>query len=234
MKKLFFTLALVLTIIPSISQTTTYYSTDGSNRITETQLQEYKLELKNRFTQTLNKEMSVYVVENNREIIGDSLIKHVTFDIRNGDTAPVKDPLTQLIGQTLKDNPMVLNGKPTLVNFWFTACPPCIDEMPVLNSIAEKYAEDYNFVAITYESKEQVAAFLEKHEFNFEHFTDAQEFIDQIGISAYPKNIILDAQGTVKKVLGGIAYVINADDFQEMDLKMGNGEELIRALETFK
>ncbi len=234
MKKLFFTLALVLTIIPSISQTTTYYSTDGSNRVTEAQLQEYKLELKNRFTQTLKKEMSVYVVEKNREIIGDSLIKHVTFDIRNGDTAPVKDPLTQLIGQTLKDNPMVLNGKPTLVNFWFTACPPCIDEMPVLNSIAEKYAEDYNFVAITYESKEQVAAFLEKHEFNFEHFTDAQEFIDQIGISAYPKNIILDAQGTVKKVLGGIAYVNNADDFQEMDLKMGNGEELIRALETFK
>jgi thiol-disulfide isomerase/thioredoxin len=24
-----------------------------------------------------------------------------------------------------------LNGKPTLINFWFTTCAPCIDEMPV-------------------------------------------------------------------------------------------------------
>ena len=234
MKKLFFTLLLTLTILPAIGQTTTYYSTDGSNRITEEKLEEMKLELKNRFTEALNKEMFVYAVEKEREIIGDSLIIQVTFDISNKDSAPKKDPLTQLIGQTLKDNPMLLNGKPTLVNFWFTACPPCIDEMPVLNSIAEQYAEDYNFVAITYESQEKVDAFLEKHEFNFEHFTGAQAFIDQIGISAYPKNVILDARGTVKQVLGGIAYISNADDSEEMELKMGDGEDLIRALESLK
>lgn len=234
MKKLFFTLLLTLTILPAIGQTSTYYSTDGNNRITEEKLEEYKLELKNRFTESLNKEMFVYAVEKEREIIGDSLVIQVTFDIRNEDSAPKKDPLTQLIGQTLKDNPMLLNGKPTLVNFWFTACPPCIDEMPVLNSIAEQYAEDYNFVAITYESQEKVDAFLEKHEFNFEHFTDAQAFIDQIGISAYPKNIILDAQGNVKQVLGGIAYISNADNGEAGALEMGDGEDLIRALESLK
>ena len=32
-----------------------------------------------------------------------------------------------------------LKGKPTMINFWFTRCAPCIDEMPVLNKIKEKY-----------------------------------------------------------------------------------------------
>ncbi len=234
MKNLFVTLVLILTALPAIGQTTTYYTTNGSNRLSKDKIQETKLELKNRFTKALKKEMFVYPVEKEREVSGDSLIIYITFDVSNKDNTPTKDPLKQLIGQTLKDNPMLLNGKPTLVNFWFTACPPCIDEMPVLNSIAEQYAEDYNFVAITYESKEKVDAFLEKHEFNFEHFTGAQEFIDQIGISAYPKNVILDAQGTVKQVLGGIAYISNADDSEEVTLEMGDGEDLIRALESLK
>ena len=49
-----------------------------------------------------------------------------------------------------------LIGKPTMINFWFTRCAPCIDEMPVLNKIKEKYKDDFNFIAITYEKKEDV------------------------------------------------------------------------------
>jgi thiol-disulfide isomerase/thioredoxin len=31
-------------------------------------------------------------------------------------------------------------GKPTLINFWFTKCPPCIGELPTLNKLQEKKA----------------------------------------------------------------------------------------------
>jgi cytochrome c biogenesis protein CcmG/thiol:disulfide interchange protein DsbE len=32
-----------------------------------------------------------------------------------------------------------LKGKPTLINFWFTACAPCIAEMDVLNELKNEF-----------------------------------------------------------------------------------------------
>src|SRR5699024_8132896 len=34
--------------------------------------------------------------------------------------------------------------KPTFVNFWFTNCPPCIEELPALNELKEKYKNKIN------------------------------------------------------------------------------------------
>lgn len=33
-------------------------------------------------------------------------------------------------------------GKPVVVNFWASWCPPCKDEMPLFNEISSKYKED--------------------------------------------------------------------------------------------
>ena len=35
-----------------------------------------------------------------------------------------------------------LRGKPVWVNFMQTTCPPCIDEFPLMNGFAARYAED--------------------------------------------------------------------------------------------
>lgn len=39
-------------------------------------------------------------------------------------------------------------GKIVIVNFWYTTCDPCKEEMPDIARIAEKYAEDVSVVAI--------------------------------------------------------------------------------------
>ena len=99
-----------------------------------------------------------------------------------------------------------LGGKPTIVNFWFTTCVPCLDEMPLLNDLKEKYGEKVNFIAITFNDKKTVANFLKKKTFNFEHITDAKNQINELKINSYPASFIIDKEGTIKFVFGDITY----------------------------
>jgi len=42
-----------------------------------------------------------------------------------------------------------LKGKPALINFWSVSCPPCIKEMPELNSLYKKYkSQGVNFIGV--------------------------------------------------------------------------------------
>src|SRR5689334_20368114 len=46
-----------------------------------------------------------------------------------------------------------LKGKIVVLNFWFTACPPCLAEIPALNKLAKEYKnKNVIFFGITYDS----------------------------------------------------------------------------------
>ena len=96
------------------------------------------------------------------------------------------------------------SNKPTFVNLWFTACPPCIEEMPVLNDLKAEYGKEMNFIALTFDSDEEVKAFLTKREFDFEHFNGLENLSQVIGSDSYPKNVILSKNGEVLFFKGGI------------------------------
>ncbi len=136
-------------------------------------------------------------------------------------------PLTNL--KTLDNTEISLNdlkGKPTLINFWFTSCKPCIEEMPILNSIKEQFKDKVNFIAITFEPNEKVIAFLNKHRFNFKQITNARKFTDSLQMKSFPVNIFLDKNGVIQNINGGIPYILNDAD----EMKMGNGDEFIKII----
>ena len=85
---------------------------------------------------------------------------------------------------------LILSEQPavTVYNFWFVACKPCVDEIPVLNQLAAKYNNDsVRFIAITFDTPEKVEAFLTKNPFNFMIGILPQESINHIKkISFYP------------------------------------------------
>ncbi|MUP44699.1 redoxin domain-containing protein [Gramella sp. BOM4] len=91
-----------------------------------------------------------------------------------------------------KLNSRSLKGKPTLINFWFASCAPCIKKMPSLNKIKTEFSEEVNFIAITFHNKQEVASFLGKREFNFTHLVDSKEYLKKFGFFGYPKTLILD------------------------------------------
>ncbi|WP_347173968.1 TlpA family protein disulfide reductase [Polaribacter uvawellassae] len=222
---------------------TEYFTTDGKNRITKAEAKERLTKQVDKMTKILGKQLYGSLTVEETITKKDSIISKITFAISDkkkndllntGPLSEFKDkafPKFDLNTLTEENfDSENLKGKPTMINFWFTRCAPCIDEMPILNKIKEKYKDDFNFIAITYEKEEDVKKFLKKHPFNFEHLINAENFTDQLGITAYPMNLFLDKNGVLKYVKGGIPYV----KLEGEELKMGEGNEIIEILEKLK
>jgi len=108
---------------------------------------------------------------------------------------------TDLNGHTI--DLKALKGKTVILNFWFTSCVPCMAEIPELNDLAAKYKNDSSivFVAITYNSPEQVKAFLKRKDFRFNILTDRSDIIERYGIVGYSTSIVIDQSGNVTFLL---------------------------------
>lgn len=97
-----------------------------------------------------------------------------------------------------------LQGKPLVINMWFTTCGPCIAEMPTLNRIQREYAySGVVFLAMTFESQQKVQAFLRKKSFTFQHIAGATQYCRQFE-TGYPFTIFVGRDGLIKCILGGI------------------------------
>ena len=90
-----------------------------------------------------------------------------------------------------------LRGKPVVINWWQTFCPPCITEIPELNELVEKYADrDVKFLAIAHNEIAELTPFLEKHPFIFDIALADDEVVHVFG-QGYPRHVILDGEGKV-------------------------------------
>ncbi len=78
-------------------------------------------------------------------------------------------------------------GKYVLLNFWATWCPPCLTEMPAMETVYQKYKEK-GFTILAISSDEGGKS-------------DVQPFIDKLGVS-FP--ILIDANKAVSKEYGAI------------------------------
>jgi thiol-disulfide isomerase/thioredoxin len=102
--------------------------------------------------------------------------------------------LTDLKGSQIQTK--LFLGKITVINWWATWCKPCVDEISRFNSLAEKYRTDASFLAIAWNSKEEVSDFLKRQEFHFTQTIGNDSTIALFG-SGVPRTIVLDASGIV-------------------------------------
>lgn len=106
-----------------------------------------------------------------------------------------------------KINLKSLKGKVVFINLWFTACAPCIEEIPELNKLKEKYADKVEFYAITFDDADKVNKFLKKRDFKFNHIIGADSFVrNTLQNKSFPLNIIIDKEGIIQYVNGGIPF----------------------------
>jgi thiol-disulfide isomerase/thioredoxin len=94
-----------------------------------------------------------------------------------------------------------LNGKITLINFFATWCPPCIEEIPVFNKLYKEHRDTFEIVGVLYEkdkSKEEILAFIKEHNIQFpvtlgeENFAAAKMFND---VKKIPESFLFSKEG---------------------------------------
>ncbi|WP_373521057.1 TlpA family protein disulfide reductase [Aquiflexum sp.] len=114
--------------------------------------------------------------------------------------------------------PTLLENEILIVNLWATWCGPCIQEIPELNELVEKYRDqNIRFLAFSDESKEVFEKFKKRRpsfEFSFEKSFEnvgALEALMKLDKEyqgrAIPLHILVKKDGSVKEVfVGGSKY----------------------------
>lgn len=115
-------------------------------------------------------------------------------------------------------------GKVVMLNFWATWCPPCREEMPVIQNAFEQF-HDRGFVVLAVnnaERNDRVSVFVEQYKLTFPVVLDYPADIQQqFGINGYPTSIFLDDQGKIYAVHQGVINAVQLtqyieDGFQRM------------------
>jgi cytochrome c biogenesis protein CcmG, thiol:disulfide interchange protein DsbE len=113
-----------------------------------------------------------------------------------------------------------LRGKPVWVNFMASWCPPCRDELPIMNGLAARYA-DTGLVVLAIdvrEDEEVVDAFIREMNVTFPVGLDSDGTAQSDwGAFALPVHYWVDAEGIVRDgALGGIGPDVMAEGLESI------------------
>lgn len=142
--------------------------------------------------------------------VGVGWWRHRTHD----DSSPVGDDFWQAALQTptgASFSPISLRGRPLVVNFWASWCPPCVREMPELDRFArEAGPRGWQVLGLALDQAEPVQAFLRRSPVSFpvalagsQGLTWARDWGNPAG--GLPFSVRISAQGAITaRQLGAI------------------------------
>ncbi len=123
-------------------------------------------------------------------------------------------------------------GKKVVILYWAVWCPPCKEEVPIINELSEEY-NDAIFLTIvsptlgenseykTYQ--EEIAAYIQKNNIEVPVLIDeGKKCLDIYGIERYPCTIFVDEYGDIREKVGS----------KEKSGKLTK-EEIIKKLEEY-
>lgn len=99
-----------------------------------------------------------------------------------------------------------LKGKPTLINFWFTTCAPCVAEIPGLNTIVNQYGNNkVNFIAIGRENTQDIREFLAETPWKFQQIPDGLDLTRGVFKLrwGFPTTFLLNKEAEIVQAFSG-------------------------------
>lgn len=160
-----------------------------------------------------------------REVKKEDVGKRETY-MRTPGTENLPKPL---IGQALPnfemgtlDSKLItsddVKGKVTVFCFWYGNCKTCINEIPLLNELSNKYAStsDVVFLAPTTDYRDSVSQFINTHHFNYTVCPYATALTDALKVEIYPTHLVVGRDGRIiSSYSGGLPGV---DDLIKRDI----------------
>lgn len=124
------------------------------------------------------------------------------FDFLVGCKAPSFEA-TDLAGQPFASN---FANKVTLLNFWFINCPPCVAEIPHLNTLQDKYRDQLTVIGLTNETAAAVLNFDKRRPIRYRVAPDARRILlTKYDFEwGYPKSFLIGPDGRIKMITRGV------------------------------
>ena len=117
-------------------------------------------------------------------------------------------------------NPVKLSdffGKPILINFWATWCPPCKSELPDFDRVYADYGEDVVFMMVNMtdgsrDTVESASAFVADNGYSFPVYYDCDlNAAYTYGASSIPMTVLIGADGNI---VGGQVGVLTEEQLR--------------------
>ncbi|MCK4864560.1 MAG: TlpA family protein disulfide reductase [Gammaproteobacteria bacterium] len=127
-----------------------------------------------------------------------------------GFISPLAIKLEDTNGEIIEKNNY--KGQVTIINFWATWCPPCVQEIPSLNRLKKKMQGlPFELISINYaEEKKTILEFMKKVNVEFPVLLDKDGgFAKKWNVITYPSTFIIDKEGKIKY---GVNAAIEWDD----------------------
>ena len=134
-----------------------------------------------------------------RRTLGKSICVMLLAACFTGNALAVDMPLTDLNGNQV--NLKSFRGKWVVVNYWATWCPPCITEMPELQSFHDDH-HDTNAIVIgintEYIGRQRLSSFLEDYFITYPVFVSEPTQESELGlIPGLPTTFLVTPEGEV-------------------------------------
>jgi len=97
-----------------------------------------------------------------------------------------------------------LRGKVVFLNFWATWCPPCIEELPSINSLYDKVQNsDFVIISVSIDQMgtEELKKFVVSNNLKFTVLHDPKSEVSagKYGITGVPETFLIDRNGIIVK-----------------------------------
>lgn len=118
-----------------------------------------------------------------------------------GDTVPPMS-LQDVDGQAVTLQP---GGRPLLINYWASWCPPCVEEMPMLDALASSQpADGVQVIGIALDENINVIRFLDENPVSFTIRLEESGPSDSSVMlgnarGVLPYSVLIDAEGRLQK-----------------------------------
>jgi len=98
-----------------------------------------------------------------------------------------------------------LRGRPAIIHFWASWCPPCVKEAPQIAQLAGELHGRATLVGVDWsDNSGDAARFVRRHHWTFPVLVDASgEVGNAYGLTGLPTTFLLDRQGRIIRRLIG-------------------------------
>jgi thiol-disulfide isomerase/thioredoxin len=108
-------------------------------------------------------------------------------------------PAVELVGDSGAATTLRGDGRPMVVNLWYSTCPPCARELTYFAAVADDLGADVRFVGVNpLDDDSTMRSFAAERGVEYELLRDPDGALDAaLGIVQYPATLFVDADGEV-------------------------------------